>query len=55
MGRGFLGQELHLPIRVHPHAGGVPDLTSAGWPSLVLSEVEGNTAGLLKVLAESIP
>ena len=40
MGRGFLGQEVHLPIRVHPLAGGVPDLKSAGRPS--------NTAGLLK-------
>ena len=40
MGRGFLGQEIHLPIRVHPLAGGVPDWMSAGRPS--------NTTGLLK-------
>ena len=47
MGRGFLGQELHLPMRVHPLAGGVPDKKFAGRPS--------NNPGLLKVKTESIP
>lgn len=46
MGHGFLGKELHLPIRILPFAGGVPDLKSAGLPS--------NPSGVLRVKALSI-
>jgi len=38
-GRGFLGQEIHLPMRVHPRARGVPAKMSATRPSLACRRI----------------
>ncbi len=41
--RGFLGQELQLPMRVLPLAGGVPDKKSAGRPSNITGSLQMKT------------